>query len=57
MIVNDTAKFENPDIRRMKLLRVAKLVQALLVGARRRPSGYVVGHAISLRETSTYGWN
>jgi hypothetical protein len=30
-------------------------VQALLVGARRRRSGYVVGHAISLRETSTYG--
>ena len=32
----------------MKLLCVAELVQALLVGARRRRSGYVVGHAISL---------
>ena len=56
MIVNDTAKFENPDIRRVKLLCVAEFVQAVLVLARRRRGGNVVGHAISLGGTSTYGW-
>jgi hypothetical protein len=32
-------------------------VEAALVIGGRLHGGYIVGHAISLRENSTYGWN